>query len=214
MVDRASAGPLPTWLDRMGTATWVSGPGGRLEYLNARAEKLLGRARRKCLGHLCHEIIAATDPWGRPLCAGDCSLLALAGSGHEFAPLRMCILDDNRLEHWVRVIFLDLGHVPGDRRLLHCALDDTHTRHMEEYLEGLATHSRRPGKFPPSRSALTPREREILSRLEEAQTLPEIAARLGLRYTTVRNHVQHILAKLKAHSIQEAVACDLLDDVP
>ena len=35
---------------------------------------------------------------------------------------------------------------------------------------------------------------------------------LGLRYTTVRNHVQHILAKLEAHSIQEVVARDLLDD--
>ena len=84
--------------------------------------------------------------WGQPICARDCPILALAGGGHEFLPMRMCILDNDRRKHWVRVMFMDLGHAPG------------------------------------------------------------------LRYTTVRNHVQHILAKLEAHSIQEVVARDLLDD--
>ena len=65
----------------------------------------------------------------------------------------------------------------------------------------------------PPGPGLTPREREVLRRLGEAQSLQEIAARLGLRYTTVRNHVQHILTKLEAHSIQEVVARDLLDTV-
>jgi DNA-binding CsgD family transcriptional regulator len=190
----------------------VSGPGGRLEYLNSRAEKLLGLPARECLGRRCHRVIAATDPWGRPICARDCPILALAGSGHEFLPMRMCILDNDRREHWVRVMFMDLGHAPGDRRLVHSALDDTHTRRMEEYLEGVAIHVRRPARAAPPRTALTPREREVLQRLKEAQSLQDIAARLGLRYTTVRNHVQHILTKLEAHSIQEVVALDLLDD--
>jgi DNA-binding CsgD family transcriptional regulator len=196
----------------LGTATWVSGPGGRLEYLNSRAETLLGLPARECLGSRCHRIIAATDPWGRPICGRDCPILALAGSGHEFLPTRMCILDRDREEHWVRVMFMDVGHIPGDRRLVHSAMDDTHTRRMEEYLEGVAMHIRQPARAAPERPALTPREREVLRRLEEAQSLHEIAARLGVRYATVRNHVQHLLTKLEVHSIQEAVARDLLDD--
>ena len=95
MVDQGAADVLPAWLDRLGTATWVSGPGGRLEYLNSRAEALLGLPARECLGRRCHRIFAATDPWGRSICARDCPILALAGSGHEFLPMRMCLLDND-----------------------------------------------------------------------------------------------------------------------
>lgn len=212
MADWGIAEDLPVWLDRLGAATWVCGRGGRLEYINPRAEKLLGRPAGDCLGQPCHRVIGATDPWGQPICREHCPLLALAGSGHEFPPMRMCILDSQQMEHWVRVLYMDLSRAPGDRRLVHCALDDTHTRRMEEYLEGLVTHARWLARSCPPHPSLTPREREVLRRLEEAQSLQKIATRLGLRYSTVRNHVQHILAKLEVHSIQEAVARDLLDD--
>jgi len=122
----------------------------------------------------------------------------------------MCILDAQRVEHWLRVLLIQLSPEAGTCRLLHCALDDSQTRRMEEYLERLATRAHGAGEPITGDPHLTAREREILQRLDEAQTLREIASRLGLSYVTVRNHVQHILAKLEAHSIQEAVARDLL----
>ena len=54
--------------------------------------------------------------------------------------------------------------------------------------------------------SLTPREREILDLLARDEDSHAIARAIGLSYATVRNHVQRILSKMKAHSIQEAVA--------
>jgi DNA-binding NarL/FixJ family response regulator len=54
--------------------------------------------------------------------------------------------------------------------------------------------------------ALTPREREVLQLLTEGLDGAGIAERLFLSQATVRNHIQHILAKLGVHSRVEAVA--------
>jgi DNA-binding CsgD family transcriptional regulator len=198
------------WFDRLGAAAWLSGPDGRLTYMNSRAERLLGLPAAACLGLPCHEVITATDPWGRPICAPSCELRLQAAGNQVLEPRRMCILDAHRVEHWLRVLLIQLSPADATCRLLHCALDDSQTRRMEEYLERLATRAHGNRGAAADHPRLTIREREILQRLDEAQTLREIASRLGLSYTTVRNHVQHILAKLEAHSIQEAVARDLL----
>jgi len=56
---------------------------------------------------------------------------------------------------------------------------------------------------------LTPREREVLQLLTEGLDGAAIAERLFLSQATVRNHIQHILAKLGVHSRVEAVALAL-----
>jgi DNA-binding NarL/FixJ family response regulator len=53
---------------------------------------------------------------------------------------------------------------------------------------------------------LTPREAEILALVADGLSNKAIAAELGLRLHTVRNHVQNVLTKLGAHSKLEAVA--------
>jgi DNA-binding NarL/FixJ family response regulator len=53
---------------------------------------------------------------------------------------------------------------------------------------------------------LTPREREILRLMAQGLQTGEIAVRLGLSLSTVRNHIQNVLVKLGAHSKLEAVA--------
>ena len=54
--------------------------------------------------------------------------------------------------------------------------------------------------------ALTPRETEVLGLLARGHCTTEIARRLFLSPVTVRNHVQHLTAKLGLHSQLEAVA--------
>lgn len=54
--------------------------------------------------------------------------------------------------------------------------------------------------------SLTEREIEVLNLIAEGLSNAAIASRLGIRVTTVRNHVQRVLNKLYVHSKLEAVA--------
>ena len=56
------------------------------------------------------------------------------------------------------------------------------------------------------RTGLTPREHEVLSLLAEGLDQREIALRLVISPKTVATHIDHILAKLGAHSRAQAVA--------
>ena len=58
-------------------------------------------------------------------------------------------------------------------------------------------------------SDLTSRETEVLRLLAEGFSNQAIAADLGIRLATVRNHVQSVIGKLQAHSKLEAVATAL-----
>ena len=53
---------------------------------------------------------------------------------------------------------------------------------------------------------LTPQQHRVLELLDEGLRVAEIARRLGISETTVRNHVRAILSRLGCHSQLEAVA--------
>lgn len=59
---------------------------------------------------------------------------------------------------------------------------------------------------PASVCALTAREQQILQLLAEGLAATAISGQLYISRATVRNHTQHILAKLGLHSKLEAVA--------
>jgi DNA-binding CsgD family transcriptional regulator len=59
---------------------------------------------------------------------------------------------------------------------------------------------------PAGVGTLTARERQILHLLAEGRTATAISRQLYISRATVRNHTQHILAKLGLHSKLEAVA--------
>lgn len=214
MIVRKTEAPLPEWFQALGAAAWATDADGLLLSLNQRAEQLLGLRSADCRGRPCHEVIEGTDPWGRPICSPRCRVRRLAGRGEPIEPLRMCLLDRDRNERWLRVLLVKVDRDDGGAAtLLHCGCDDARVRRLEEYLERVASGPRPPHQQAevPSHADLTPREREVLGRLDQAQTLQQIADALGVTYVTVRNHVQHILTKLDAHSIEEVVARDLLD---
>lgn len=53
--------------------------------------------------------------------------------------------------------------------------------------------------------SLTPREKEVLRLMAEGTSSREIAARLGISYTTVRTHIRSLGSKLGVHSKLEAI---------
>jgi two-component system nitrate/nitrite response regulator NarL len=63
------------------------------------------------------------------------------------------------------------------------------------------------------RSALTPRESEVLRLLAQGLTQQEIAGRLSITPKTVGTHIEHVLQKLGVHSRTQAVALAFRDDV-
>jgi DNA-binding NarL/FixJ family response regulator len=72
-------------------------------------------------------------------------------------------------------------------------------------VSGLIGRPRRPRPEPVC-SGLTPRETEILFDLERGASNKEIARRLGISAATVKNHVHHLLEKLKVTRRAEAAA--------
>ncbi len=69
----------------------------------------------------------------------------------------------------------------------------------------IASFRRQPAKSDAA-AKLTPREEEILTLLSKGFVSKEIAAKLGVSYETVRDHLRHIYEKLHVHSRGEAVA--------
>jgi len=53
---------------------------------------------------------------------------------------------------------------------------------------------------------LSPRQRDVLVLMSDGVRVKEIAVRLGLSETTVRNHIRLLLRRLECHSQLEAVA--------
>ena len=71
---------------------------------------------------------------------------------------------------------------------------------------GQMTHVEEQDSAAPPHPALTPRQTEVLSRLEHGRSTTQIAAELHLSPETVRNHVRHVLKALGVNSRLEAVA--------
>ena len=63
-----------------------------------------------------------------------------------------------------------------------------------------------PEDLPARIARLTPREREVLKLMVRGLNNREIAAELGIAYTTVRSHAQAVIEKLAARSRLQAIA--------
>ena len=64
-----------------------------------------------------------------------------------------------------------------------------------------------PERLRPSRTALTPRETEIMKLLAEGNTVRKIAGMLGLSLKTVEAHKFNLMRKLDIHNKAELVHC-------
>lgn len=174
---------------RSGAAVFQLGPDGRILSWNRAAERLTGIPAGDAEGRPCWEVLGGRDDAGGLVCHPGCSAARLAR------------------EAWpVRSIELSVRTPLGPKRLtvetivLH---DDDETLILHPMHESQPAGAERPGQPRPE---LTPRQREVLLLLAEGIRAKEIAARLTLSETTVRNHISSVLAALGVHSQLEAVA--------
>lgn len=213
-IEPGIGGSLVDLLDVIGRtsdAMVAVGPDLRVIAWNDAATELLGYTPQEALGRPCYEILCWRDRCGGVVCDGACTasergeedevletqeVLGRSASGSTLWLSATTIVppielrDDCRLVHLIREVSLP----PELERLI------------VERLDG-----RSPATFGKNEhlSALTPRERDVLQLLTEGLDGKAIAEQLYLSPATVRNHIQHILAKLKVHSRAEAVALAL-----
>lgn len=199
---------VPPWVEGLGMPVWVSDLDKTLIFLNYRAENLLGRSMLDCVGNRCFEVVRGRTARGKRFCSEHCPAVHELHFKREIEPFRIRV-GTKRRARWVQVVLI--AAQPPDfsgKRLVHCVIDDEREQRFKRYLTKVM--SRTPGTRLNNRGLtsfqLTQREEEILALLADDQSLHDIAGKLHVSYTTIRNHVQHILTKLGVHSIMEAVA--------
>ena len=175
-------------------------PANRITSWPAEAQGLLGWERRAAVGRPWAELLAAHDAAGNRLCAGSCALHAMARAGETIHVFEIVATDaaGEALRLFGRAEPLGAGAARGLRLVL---WRDRRRGSLERRRGESGPPDDRPGSSP-----LTPRETEVLRLLSRGQTIEEIAGRLGIAATTVRNHAQRLLPKLGASSRVEAVA--------
>ena len=205
---------IPPWVLSVGAAVWVRDPAGRISFMNEHAEELFGRRASECIGQPCYTVVRGRHENGEALCKEECQLWQTAIAGQILDPVDIQVNGADGSPSFIRLITISVN-TPGHEKpsIVHCALNSEREHRLTHYLSKVATRSPHlTGQIRSGDRALTPRELEILSLLAGDQTLHAIASQLNISYTTVRNHVQHILAKLGVHSIMEAVACYILSE--
>ncbi len=191
---------------------------GRILAANPAFLGLIGRVEADVVGRALDEIVAIADPAQRvrldaELSSGqvverlETSLKMSDGFAH-------CLLWATTLHAFqqscVLLIFQDVTERRRDERQLFEAIQavmrdsDWFSRSV---IEKLAT-IRAPASKP-LRSAeldeLTKREREVLAMISHGWTDAEIAVRLGLTRSTVRNHVAGLYSKIGVHNRSSAI---------
>ena len=208
---------LPSWVEYLGGPVWVSSARSTITYINDEALRLLGVTAESCLGKPCYEVIAGRDSEENAFCCKGCMMRQLVESHSPIKPTQLQVTASDGKRHWLQLVVIPVkDRLSGSDCLVHCAIDDDRAHAIQAYLAKVTSrtqhHHGECGVEHTQRFNLTTREREILELLTKDETLWSIAHSLNVSYTTVRNHVQHILTKLGVHSIIEAVAYFLVSD--
>jgi len=176
------------------------------------ASTLFGVAPEDAVGATCHTVVRACDAVGTTICEENCRFIRMARRGRPQVPVETQIIDAQGRPHWLELVVIPWTAPDGSGPwLVHWGLPLDFNRNCQNYLQRVARRSPEPLlTLEQVEEKLTDREREILRALADDQSLFSVACRFHLSHATVRNHVQHLLRKLGAHSIPEAVARYLL----
>lgn len=166
--------------------------GQRIMTWNSEAVRLFGHSAAAVLGQTCFSLVACTDHVGHPFCRSNCPVMRSLRRGAAPPPVQLSARrrGGDRVAIEVSTVALAAGGVPG--AVIHLC------RPLGE--SGLSDGE------APARNGMTRREVQVLAALCRGESTSAIAFSLGVSHTTLRNHVQHLLAKLGAHSRAEAVA--------
>jgi len=207
---------IPDWLSHSIDAMFAIDGNQQVTFWNQACEDLTGVPAVDAIGSSCHEILQGHEPSGRPFCKPNCPLsqLAKGGPSPTSFSIRIPSGEEGKIQlnvgtmlipspvdqEWMVVHFMRRGHCKSSAGLsaqggLHRNIDGM------GHVQGTAGHSSR------GLGLLTERERDVLCLLADGLTTDAISQHLHISLTTVRNHIQRLMAKLNVHSRIEAVNC-------
>jgi PAS domain S-box-containing protein len=204
----------------------------RIVRWNRGAERLLGYTADDVIGRNCYEVVAGLGRSGQVACGPDCSVRMCVDRGELPPSVEVQARTREGKRVWLHLSVIVIPHEPGPLRA-HVLLDVSDRRHAAEVVAQVASLCQpsevllldecgrsgqrawgsATGALGAAEAALTAREREVLRLVAAGFSNKAIAARLVVSANTVRNHVQHILAKSGAHSRSEAVSFALRGQV-
>ena len=185
---------------------------------NRAAERILGFEAEDALGRRCCDVLSGLDVSGNLLCFPGCQVMVLSARHQPIHHFDMRTRRKDGRDVWLNlstVIIPADGNLPGGtvhlfREIIQQRPEPGWVGRMAEGSDSAPAGrgSTKPAPKDHGRGPvglLTAREREILGLIAGGLATSAIAEKLCISHTTVRNHVQHILAKLGAHSRLEAV---------
>lgn len=187
---------------------------------NSAAERLLGFRAQEALGRPCYQILGRKDSSGRLTCQEGCQGRALARRSELDSTHDLLTYRKEGREIWLNVTTIVAPTRRKDLAVIHLFRDASHKKEMELFIQHFLSGAARlrssralagPEPSPLDASlelyqGLTTRELEVLRLLASGASNKAIAEKLRISPSTVKNHTQNVLSKLKAHSRLEAVA--------
>lgn len=187
----------------------------RIIFLNAAASRLLGYEPEEVLGRPCFDVVVGGDYQGHTFCRRNCPTIQAAIRGKSIPNYDVLSRTKDGRDMWLNMSVTAIPDPEGDGTLAIHQFRDVSKRRRAEILaqQTMATVAEFGGNgataateaYPAPPPLLTRRELDVLQLLTAGMRDAAIAESLGIKRTTVRNHVEHILAKLGVHSRLEAV---------
>jgi PAS domain S-box-containing protein len=168
---------------------------------NSAAEETFGYSSDQAVGQRCWKLMRGTDVYGNLYCAEHCPRREMALKREDVKRCHLKMMTASGRHEDFSVSALVLYEEPGSEVLISLFHKSPATREDRPLAPEASNLARRAG-----RNVLTPRELEVLKCLADGHSTREVATMLSISVPTVRNHVEHVLHKLNAHSRLEAVA--------
>lgn len=195
--------------ERSGDGVYAVDYDQKIVFWNRTAERLLGFKGEEVLGRQCFDVIAGGDHLGHPFCGADCPVIECARHGRAAENYDVHTRTASGHPRWINIsIVVLLGRLKRSTLTVHLFRDISEQRRTEmrtrrELAQLPASEALNDDQQAGSR--LTRREAEVLQLMSTGLSTARIADVLSVSRTTVRNHIEHLLAKLGVHSKLEAV---------
>lgn len=208
---------LFTLLDHSGDPAFAVDAQGLICYWSPGVEGLLGVPSKEALSRNCEDVLRGEDGAGRRVCSNDCQVLQAARNDRDVSNYDLCAITASGERKWLNISII-VAHVKyGPSPLVvHLVRDISDRKRNENLTREIML---RVGELTGQQADrllnmaspqlpvadLTEREAAILRSLSLGHSTSEIAGELHISAATVRNHIQHILGKLKCRTRLEAV---------